>query len=70
MSFNDVFVDHFFPSLAGKARLMDEFYRDQRSVMAATITNDNIKFARRGADPDILLKVLCHVDDCRSEQGA
>jgi hypothetical protein len=57
VSFNDVFFDHFFPSLAGKARLMDEFYRDPRSGMAATITNDNIKFERRGTDPNFLLKI-------------
>ena len=36
---------------------MDEFYKDPRSGMAATITNDNIKFERRGADPDFLLKI-------------
>ena len=55
--FNDVFFDHFFPSLAGKARLMDEFFSDARSGMLATIVNDNIKFERNGDDPDVLLKI-------------
>ena len=57
VSFNDIFFDYFFPSLAGKARLMDEFFKDPRSGMAATIANDNIKFERRGDDPDFLLKI-------------
>ena len=57
IQFNDVFFGHFFPSLCGKAKLMDEFYSDPRCGMSTTIANDKIKFERTGEDPDVLLKI-------------
>ena len=55
VSLHGILFAHFFPSLVGKARLMDEFYRDPRSGM--TITNGNIRFEHRGAGQDFLLKI-------------
>jgi hypothetical protein len=55
--FNDHFFQGFFPSLQGKAKLMDEFFSDPHCGMEATIINDKIEFERRGDDPDVLLKI-------------
>jgi hypothetical protein len=55
--FNDNFFKGFFPSLEGKAKLMDEFFSDPRCGMESTIKNDKIQFEREGDDPEVLLKI-------------
>ena len=44
ISYNDIFFKYFFPSLEGKAELMDEYLWDRRCSMYSTVVNDKIKF--------------------------
>jgi len=57
MAFNDIFFGYFFPSLGGKAKLMDELLWDERSGMLATMKKDNIKFECSDGDPEKIVKI-------------
>ncbi|KAL7549478.1 hypothetical protein ACHAWF_012745 [Thalassiosira exigua] len=58
VDYNDIFFEHFFPSLKGKAKVLDEYLADSRCSMRRSVQNDNIKFHRPDRDdPDELLKI-------------
>ena len=58
LDYNKIFFGHFFPSLKGKAKLMDEYLRDDRCSMLRVIKKDGVKFHRpNNPDPDFLVKV-------------
>ena len=44
VDYNFIFFEHFFPSLEGKAKLIDEYLWDCRCLMYATVVNDKISF--------------------------
>ena len=59
VNYNSIFFEHFFPSLEGKAKLMDEYLWDRRCSMYATVIKDKIKFHDPEQDnPDSLVR-LC-----------
>ena len=56
VDYNDIFFEHFFPSVEGVAKRMDKFLGDVNCPMYSTKVNDNIKFHREGEDdPDVLV---------------
>ena len=56
VDYNEIFFEHFFPSLKGKAKLMDKFLSNRKCPMYSTKAHDNIKFDREGEDdPDVLV---------------
>jgi hypothetical protein len=57
MPFNDIFFKYFFPSIVGKAKLMDEYNWDQRLGVCAMVTHDNIIFHQPDGDLDWLVKI-------------
>jgi hypothetical protein len=53
---NDLFFEQF-PSVAGHAKIIDEFHADHRPPFNSTVTNDKIKFEDPEAeDPDWKVK--------------
>ena len=58
LDYNKIFLDHFFPSLKGKAKLMDEYLHHDRCSMLRVIKKDGVKFHfPNNPDPDFLVKV-------------
>jgi hypothetical protein len=50
---NDFFFDQFFPSVVGRAKIIDQFHADHRSPFHNTVKNDKIRFEDPEAeDPD------------------
>jgi len=70
VNYNKIYFDYFFPSLDGKAEVMDKFFDDPRAPMYSTVNNDNIKFHRpHDDDPDHLVSdktecILYIVNEC------
>ena len=65
VDYNRVLLDHFFPSLAGKAKVLDDFLRRQPknprvgNPWKVRVERDNIQFHREDADdPDELVSML------------
>ena len=58
--YNKISFKHFFPSLKGKAKLLDDYHDDLRSGAHNYVKSDKIKFHREDADdPDELVSCLC-----------
>ena len=56
VDYNKIFFEHFFPSLKGKAKVIDKFLNHRECPMYSTKEHDNIKFDREGEDdPDVLV---------------
>ena len=56
-----IFFDHFFPSLKGKAYVMDLYLNNPRCSMYQTIKHDKIKFNREDEeDPDRIVSNVVH----------
>ena len=56
----DVFFEHFVPSVAGHAALFDEFFKDERAPHCATIASEKIVFNQpEDDDPDWIIKQCC-----------
>ena len=67
VDYNNVFLTHFFPSLEGKASMIDRFHADPRSPNFRMVSDRNICFERpHDTDPDKLVSaavrhtVQCH----------
>ena len=59
VDYNLTFFKYFFPSLKGKAKLMDEYLGDRRCSMYTSVLNDKIRFYDPDReDPDALVR-LC-----------
>jgi hypothetical protein len=41
---NEIFFEHFFPSLVGHAKIIDKFHSDTKSPYHLTVRNDNVTF--------------------------
>ncbi len=55
-----IFYDHFFPSLVGKAALLDKYLSSERCSAYLTVQHDKIKFHRPDhPDPDFLVSTTC-----------
>ena len=55
--FDETFFSHFFPSVTGHAKVIDEFLSDARCSMRTTVINENIKFHdAEAANPDWKVK--------------
>ncbi len=55
---NNIFFEHFFPSLKGKDKLMDEYLNDERCSMLWCIRKEKVIFNHPNhSDPDYLVKL-------------
>ena len=69
VDYNKIFFDHFFPDLTGKAKVMDEYFRDVRAPNHVTVVHDRITFDRPDhAEPDHLVSncqyLICIIQNC------
>lgn len=66
VDYNYTFFEHFFPSVEGKAKVLDEYLNDERCPYYATVKNDGIRFHQEDErDPDFLVSQVffpfyCH----------
>ena len=61
VDYNAIFFDHFFPSLEGKAAVLDEYLSSPKCRYHATVAKDNIKFNRPDdEDPDKLVSAVLY----------
>ena len=65
VDYNKIFFDHFFPDLTGRAKVMDEFFKDVRAPSHVTVANDGITFDRPNhKDPDHVVSIPYFVTSC------
>jgi len=58
MDYNEVFFEHFFPSIKGHAKLIDKYHSSPKSLMSKSVADDNIRFEDETADdPDWKVRV-------------
>ena len=70
LDYNKNFFDHFFPSLKGKSKLMDEYFSNDRCSMLCVIRKDGVKFHHlNNPDPDFLVKVCVTLDIAVALEG-
>lgn len=63
VDYNATFFEHFFPSVEGKAKVLDEYLWNEKCPMYATVKKDNIRFHRPDAeDPDYLVSLFAPTD--------
>ena len=60
LNYSQIFFDHFFPSLEGKAAVLDEYLASPMCSCHAMVVSDKIKFDRPSrSDPDYLVSLSC-----------
>jgi hypothetical protein len=59
VDYNQIYFEHFFPNVKGKAKLCDEYLSNPRSPYHLTVKNSKIKFHLEDEDdPDVLVSII------------
>ena len=58
VDYNQIYFEHFFPNVKGKAKLCDEYLSEFRSPYYLIVKNSKIKFHLEDEDdPDVLVSI-------------
>ena len=65
MNYLNIFFDHFFPSLEGKAAVLDEYLASPRCTCHDMVVSDRIIFHQSSRpDPDFIVSTCCVYFNC------